>query len=126
MGRPGLREITVVDQIYQNLSTASPASGLRPVSRLTWPRSFDYLPGYDITLFFLGSRLIIGEGLFTHHSLKPLLAQHLFAFSRGDVRLRAELDRLPPGQLFVAPVGALRGLPAGVRPVLAVLCWNPH
>src|SRR6266702_2722383 len=84
MGRPGQREITVVDQVYQDLATACPASGLRPVSRLAWPRSFDYLPGYDLTLFFLGSRLIIGEGLFTHHSLKPLLAQHLFAARLGQ------------------------------------------
>jgi len=126
MGRPGLREITVVDQIYQDLATASPASGLRPVPRLTWPRSFDYLPGYDLTLFFLGSRLIIGEGLFTHHSLKPLLAQQLFAFSSGDVWLRVVLDCLPPGELFVAPLGAVLGLPVGIGPVLTVLCWKKH
>src|SRR5260370_5206553 len=69
MGRPGLREITVVDQIYQNLSTASPASGLRPVSRLTWRRAFDSLPGYDLTLFFLWSRLMIGGRPFTHPCL---------------------------------------------------------
>jgi hypothetical protein len=126
MGRPGLREITVVDQVYQNLATASSASGLRPVSRLTWPGSFDYLPGYDLTLFFLGSRLIIGEGLFTHHSLKPLLAQQLFAYNSGDVWLRVVLDCLPPGELFVAPLGAVLGLPVGIGPVLIALFWKKH
>jgi hypothetical protein len=126
MGRPGQREITVVDQVYQGLATASPASGLGPVSRLAWPRSFDYLPGYDLTLFFLGSRLIIGEGLFTHHSLKPLLAQQLFAYNSGDVWLRVVLDCLPPGELFVAPLGAVLGLPVGIGPVLTVLCWKKH
>ncbi len=126
MGRPGQREITVVDQIYQDLATASPACGLGPVSRLTWPRSFDYLPGYDLTLFFLGSRLIIGEGLFTHRSLKPLLAQQLFAYNSGDAWLRVVLDCLPPGELFVAPLGAVLGLPVGIGPVLTVLCWKKH
>lgn len=126
MGRPGLREITVVDQIYQDLTTASPASGLGPVSRLAWPRSFDYLPGYDLALFFLGSRLIIGEGLFTHHSLKPLLAQQLFAYNSGDVWLRVVLDCLPPGEFFVAPLGAVLGLPVGIGPVLTVLFWKKH
>ena len=126
MGRPGQREITVVDQIYQDLATATPASGLGPVSRLAWPRSFDYLPGYDLTLFFLGSRLIIGEGFFTHRSLKPLLAQQLFAYSSGDVWLRVVLDCLPPGELFVAPLGAVLGLPVGIGPVLTVLFWKKH
>jgi hypothetical protein len=126
MGRPGQREITVVDRVYQDLATASPASGLGPVSRLAWPRSFDYLPGYDLTLFFLGSRLIIGEGLFTHHSLKPLLAQQLFAYNSGDVWLRVVLNCLPPGELFVAPLGAVLGLPVGIGPVLTVLCWKKH
>src|SRR5712692_2488171 len=32
-----------------DLATASPACGLGPVSRLTWPRSFGNLPGYDLT-----------------------------------------------------------------------------
>jgi hypothetical protein len=126
MGRPGQREITVVDQVYQDLATATPASGLGPVSRLAWPHSFDYLPGYDLTLFFLGSRLIIGEGLFTHRSLKPLLAQQLFAYNSGDVWLRVVLDCLPPGELFVAPLGAVLGLPVGIGPVLTVLFWKKH
>src|SRR5712692_2539207 len=53
MGRPGQREITVVDQIYRDLAAASPASGLKPVSHLTWPRSFDYAPGLaDLKIFF--------------------------------------------------------------------------
>ena len=106
--------------------TASPTSGLGPVSRLAWPRSFDYLPGYDLTLFFLGLRLIIGEGLFTHRSLKPLLAQQLFAYTSGDVWLRVVLDCLPPGEFFVAPLGAVVGLPVGIGPVLTVLCWKKH
>ena len=126
MGRPGQREITVVDRVYRDLATASPASGLGPVSRLAWPRSFDYLPGYDLTLFFLGSRLIIGEGLLTHHSLKPLLAQQLFAYNSGDVLLRVVLDCLPPGELFAVPLGAVLGLPVGIGPVLTVLCWKKH
>src|SRR6266851_5197272 len=126
MGRPGQREITVVDQVYRDLATATPASGLGPVSRLAWPRSFDYLPGYDLALFFLGSRLIIGEGLFTHHSLKPLLAQQLFAYNSGDAWLRVVLDCLPPGELFVAPLGAVLGLPVGIGPVLTVLFWKKH
>ena len=126
MGRPGQREIAVVDQVYQDLVAAFPASGLRPVSRLAWPRSFDYLPGYDLKLFFLGSRLIIGEGLFTHQSLKPLLAQQLYAYNSGDVLLRLALDCLPPGELFVAPLGAVLGLPVGIGPVLTVLIWKQH
>jgi hypothetical protein len=126
MGRPGQREITVVDQACQDLAAALQASGLGPVTRFAWPRSFDYLPGYDLTLFFLGLRLIIGEGLFTHHSLKPLLAQQLFAFSSGDVWLRVVLDCLPPGELFVAPLGAVLGLPVGIGPVLTVLIWKKH
>jgi hypothetical protein len=126
MGRPGQREISVVDQAYQDLAAAFPASGLEPVTRLAWPRSFDYLPGYDLTVFFLGSRLIIGEGLFIHHSLKPLLAQQLFAYNSGDVWLRVVLDCLPPGELFVAPLGAVLGLPVGIGPVLTVLCWKKH
>ena len=126
MGRPGQRETTVVDRAYQDLAAAFPASGLGPVSRLAWPRSFDYLPGYDLTLFFLGSRLIIGEGLITHQSLKPLLAQQLFAYNSGDVWLRVVLDCLPPGEIFVAPLGAVVGLPVGIGPVLTVLCWKVH
>lgn len=126
MGRPGQRETTVVDRACQDLAAAFPASGLGPVSRLAWPRSFDYLPGYDLTLFFLGSGLIIGEGLFTHQSLKPLLAQQLFAHNSGDVWLRVVLDCLPPGELFVAPLGAVLGLPVGIGPVLTVLCWKRH
>ena len=126
MGRPGLRETTVVDQVYQDLATASPANGVGPVPRLSWPRSFDYLPGYDLTLFFLGSRLIIGEGLFTHHSLKPLLAQQLFAYNSGDFWLRVVLDCLPPGELFMAPLGAVLGLPVGIGPVLTELFWKKH
>src|SRR5215472_2952159 len=37
MGRPGLREIRVVDQIYQELLNASPPLGLKRVSHLKWP-----------------------------------------------------------------------------------------
>ena len=126
MGRPGQREITVVDRVYKDLAAALPTSGLEPVCHLNWPRSFDYLPGYDLTLFFLGLRLIIGEGLFTHRSLKPLLAQQLFAYTSGDVWLRVVLDCLPPGEFFVAPLGAVVGLPVGIGPVLTVLCWKKH
>jgi hypothetical protein len=126
MGHPGQREIAAVDRACRELAAALQASGLEPVSRLTWPRSFDYLPGYDLTVFFLGSRLIIGEGLFTHHSLKPLLAQQLFAFSSKDVWLRTVLDCLPPGELFVAPLGAVLGLPVGIGPVLTLPIWKKH
>src|SRR5689334_14717035 len=37
MGRPGQREITVVDRVYQDLAAALPTSGL---TRLAWPSSF--------------------------------------------------------------------------------------
>jgi hypothetical protein len=127
VGRPGEREITVVDRIYRDLAAASPESGLKPVSHLTWPRSFVYAPGVaDLRIFFLGSRLIIGEGLFTHRYLKPLLAQQLFAYNSGDVWLRAALDCLPPGALFVLPLGAVFGLPIGIGPVVTYLCWKKH
>jgi hypothetical protein len=126
MGRPGLREIRVVDQIYQELINASPPFGLKRVSHLAWPRSFDYAPGYGLTTSFLGLRLIIDEGLFTHRCLKPLLAQQLFSWNSGDVWLRAVLECLQPLIVFMAPLEALVGLPVGIGPLVTFLLWKKY
>jgi hypothetical protein len=126
MGSPE-RFISTVDRIYQELATASPAPGLSRVTHLNWPRTFDYAPGaQDFTISFLWFRMTIGEGLLTHRDLKPLLAQHLFAWNTGDVWLRVILACLEPLTLLVLPLGILAGLPVGIGPALTFLLWKKY
>jgi hypothetical protein len=126
LGRPGLREIRIVDQIYRELIRATPPFGLKRVSRLSWPRSFEYAPGYGLSTSFLDFRLVIDEGLFTHRCLKPLLAQQLFAWNSGDVWLRAVFACLQPLMVFTVPLGAVIGLPIGVGPSITFLFWKKY
>jgi FtsZ-interacting cell division protein YlmF len=126
MGSPGPREIEAVDRIYRQLATASPPAGFERVSHLRWPGAFKYAPGHGVTLSFLGSRLIIDEGLFTSRYLKPLLAQQLFAWNSGDVWLRVVFACLVPLAVYVMPLCAICGLPLGIGPFLTFLWWKKY
>lgn len=126
LGHPGLREIRVVDQIYRELISASPPFGLKRVARLSWPRSFAYAPGPGLSTSFLGFRLVIDEGLLTHRSLKPLLAQQLFAYNSGDVWLRAVFACVQPLTMFAMPLGVVVGLPLGIGPSITLLLWKKY
>ncbi|MBA2681808.1 MAG: hypothetical protein H0U76_25860 [Ktedonobacteraceae bacterium] len=120
MGNPGMREIQAVDRALRQLVMASPSGNLAPIPNFGWPLTFDYEPGFGMAMYFLGRKLVVGEGLFKSPHLKPLLAYELGHYNASDVDLREILACLPPAMLVL---GAVAGLPLGVGLCLTSLFW---
>jgi hypothetical protein len=120
MGRPGMREIQMVERVLRQLVTASPSGSLEPVQQFNWPLTFDYAPGHGMTIRFLGYRLAIDEGLLKSSSLKALLAHELGHWNSTDVALREMLSCLPPAFMVL---GIVAGLPIGLGPCVTFFFW---
>lgn len=122
MGNPGIREVQTVEQALRQMVTARPSgTGLASVSFFSWPLTFSYGPGQGTSIYFIGQRMVIGEGLFRNRYLKPLLAHALGHYNSSDINLREIQKCLPPALLVC---GVLVGLPIGLGPAVTFFFWK--
>jgi Zn-dependent protease with chaperone function len=109
-----------VERSLRQLVTAAPSAGLPPVPNFDWPTTFNYAPGHGTNIYFLGRRLVIGEGLFRNKYLKALVASALGHWNSTDVELREILACIPPGWMVLM---ILVGLPVGLGCFVTFLFW---